>query len=196
MDIDLKLERDQTGHYRYTEYQACLYRHGELKRSYTFPAESRITATEAANLLEGRSVSKSYLTADSCISQKWVQLDFNRNEPKLLEFHQDYGYGLKKELTRTATGLGVDGLGREDIVKAMEKGNLIGIELPGKGRHYLYANPADRSVSLLDADRKPVKLSVLIKEIREAKGKVLLPEIKLYKEQEKHQEQNHSLAMG
>ncbi|GEM_PF-1970573 len=196
MDIDLRLERDQTGHYRYTEYQACLDREGVLQRSYTFPAESEITAIEAANLLEGRSVSKSYYTADSCISQKWVQLDFSRNEPKLLEFHQDYGYDLKRELRTTASGLGVEWLSREDMVKAMEKGNLIGIELPGKGRHYLYANPADHSVSILDADKKPVKLSVLMKEIREAKDKVLLPEIKLYKEQEKHQEQNHSLAMG
>lgn len=96
MDIALKLERDQTGHYRLAEYQAGLYRDGELQRSYTFPIESRTTAIEAANLLEGRPVSKTYQTADGSISQKWVQLDFSGNEPKLMEFHSDYGYDLKK----------------------------------------------------------------------------------------------------
>lgn len=195
MDIDLKLERDQAGNYRCTEYQACLYKDGELQHSYTFPAESKITAIEAANLLEGRAVSKSYLTADESISQKWVQLDFSRNEPKLLEFHPVYSYDLKKELMTAASGLAIDGLGREEIMKNLEKGNLIGLEIPGKGYHSLYADPANRSVGLLDADKRTVKLSALIEEIKEVKAKVLHPEIKLHKEQEKHQQQNHSLVI-
>lgn len=196
MDIALKLERDQTGQYRYTEYQASLYRDGELQRSYTFPAESRVTATEAAGLLEGRPVSKSYQTADGSISQKWVQLDLKGSEPKLMEFHADYGYDLKKELLAAAAGLGVDGLGRDKIVKDLEAGKLISMEVPGKGRYHLHANPAERSVCLLDADKRPVLLSELIKEVSEAKAAAIRPEVKLHKVQENHQAQDRSIGIG
>jgi hypothetical protein len=196
MDIALKLERDQTGHYRYSQYQASLYRDGAVQHSYTFPAESRITATEAANLLEGRPVSKSYQTADGSISQKWAQLDFRGNEPKLLEFHADYGYDLKKELMAAANGLGVDGLGKDKIIKDLEAGKLIMMEVPGKGQYYLHANPADRSVSLLDAAKRPAELSELTKEVREAKAAAISPEVRLHKVQENHQQQDHSLGIG
>ncbi len=196
MDIALKLERDQTGRYRYTEYEASLYRDGAVQRSYTFPAESKVTAVEAANLLEGRPVSKSYQTADGSISQKWVQLDFKGNEPKLMEFHADYGYDLKKELMAAATGLGVDGLSRDKIVKDLEAGKLIAMEVPGKGQYYLHANPADRSVSLLDAGKRPAELSELIKEVSQSKAAVSRPEVKLHKVQENHQVQDHSLGLG
>lgn len=196
MDIDLKLERDRTGHYRYTGYTASLYRDGELQRSYTFPAESRITAIEAANLLGGRPVSKSYQTADGDISRKWVQLDFRGTGPKLMEFHAGYGYDLKKELMAAATGLGVDGLGREKTVRELEAGNLIGVEVPGKGQYYLHANPADRTLSIRDAGKRPVELAGLVKEISEAKAAFIRPEVKLHKVQENHQAQDHSLGIG
>lgn len=195
MDIDLKLERDRTGHYRYTGYEVGLYRDGVIQHSYTFPAESRITATEAANLLEGRPVSKSYQAADGSISQKWVQLDFRGNEPKLLEFHAGYGYDLRKELMAAASGLGVDGLGRDKVLKELEAGNLIGVEVPGKGRYYLHANPANRTLSMLDAGKKPVELSELIAAVKEAKA-AIRPEVKLHKVHENHQAQDQALGIG
>ncbi len=194
MDIGLKLERDQAGHYRYTEYQARLYREGELWRSYTFPEGSKITAIEAANMLEGRAVNKSYQTADGSISQKWVQFDFSSHEPKLLEFHQDYGYELKKELMKTTGGLGLYGCDRNKIVKDLERGNLIGLEIPGKGSYYLYANPAERSLSLLDAEKRLVTLSALINEVKGAK--VSSPEVTMNKESEKKHLQDQSLRVG
>lgn len=195
MDIALKLERDQTGHYRYTEYQAGLYRYGVLQHSYTFPAESKVTAIEAANLLEGRPVSKSYQTADGSMSQKWMQLDFRGTQPKLMEFHVGYGYDLKKELTTVASGLGVDGLGRDKVIKDLEAGNMVSIEVPGKGRYYLHANPADRTLSIRDAGKRPVELSGLVKEISEAKA-AIRSEVKLHKVQENHQAQDQSLGIG
>lgn len=196
MDIALKMERERTGHYRYSEYQASLYRDGEMQRSYTFPSESRVTATEAANLLEGRPVSKGYQTADGSISQKWVQLDFRGNEPKLMEFHADYGYDLKKELMAAAGSLGVNGLSRDKIVKDLEAGKLLTMEVPGKGWYYLHANPADRSISVLDAGKKSVALSELIKEVKEEQAAVVRPEVKLHRVQENHQAQDHSLGIG
>lgn len=196
MDIDLKLEADQAGQYRVSGYQASVYRDGEMQQSYSFPAESRISATEAANLLEGRPVNKSYQTADGSMSRKWVQLDFSGNQPKLREFHAGYGYDLKKELMAASGDLELDGLGRDKIVKDLEAGNLIAVELPGKGKYYLHANPADRSLSLLDAGKRPADLSELTREIRQAKAVVFHPEVRLHKVQENHQGQDQSLGIG
>lgn len=196
MEISLKLEGDQAGQYRISSYQASLYREGELQRSYTFPAESRISATEAANLLEGRPVSKSYPTADASINEKWVQFDFKGSEPRLMEFHAAYGYNLKKELITVANSLGVDGLGRDKIVKDLEAGNLVAMQIPGKGQYYLHANPAERSVNIFDAGKKPVDLTELGKELSAANATVARPEIKLHKVQEHNQVKDQSLGIG
>ncbi|GAA4131886.1 hypothetical protein GCM10022216_02350 [Sphingobacterium kyonggiense] len=196
MDIILKLERDRTGHYRFTEYQAGLYRDGSMQCSYTFPAEGKVTAIEAANLLEGRPVSKSYRTANGSIAQKWVQLDFRENGSKLIEFHAGYGYDLKKEIMAVASGLGVDGLGRDKIIRDLEAGKLIAMEVPDKGRYYLHANPADRSVSVLDAGKRPVALSELLKEVKEGKAAAIRSEVKLHKVQENHRAQDQPLSVG
>lgn len=196
MDINLKLERDHTGNYRYTEYEASLYKHGELQRSYVFPAASEITTVEAANLLQGRAVFKNCHTANSHMSKKWMQLDFNRNEPKLLEYHEDYGYDLKNELMKIASALGLERLNVEDTLKNMEKGNMIDLELPYTGKYYLHANPSNRSIDFLNTDRRIIELSTLMNEVKESKIKVVLPEIRIPKEQEKNQMQSHSLVIS
>ncbi len=86
--------------------------------------------------------------------------------------------------------------GRDKIVKDLETGNLFAMEVPGKGQHYLHANPADRSLSVLDAGKKPLELSELVKEVREAKAALAPAEVKLHKIQENHQVQDQSLGIG
>lgn len=169
---------------------------GELQQGYTFPAESGITATEAVNLLEGRAVSKSYRAVDSGTERKWVQLDFRDSTPKLVEYQAEYGYDLKKELTAAANGLGVDGLGRDKVVRELEAGKLLAVEIPGKGRHYLQADPAGRSIRVLDSDKRTVKLSELIEAIRQEKSVAVRPEVKLFKLQGNRQEHDHSLGIN
>jgi hypothetical protein len=196
MDLNLKLERDHSGNYQYREYEASLFKHGELQRSYIFSAANEITAIEAANLLQGRAVFKNCHTANSQISKKWMQLDFNRNEPKLLEYHEDYGYNLKNELMKIATALGLERLNVEDTLKNMEKGNIIDLELPYTGKYYLHANPSNHSIDFFNADRRIIELSKLVDEVKENKIKIVFPEIKMPKEQGKHQIQSHSLVIS
>lgn len=196
VDIEVKMERDRTGHYTFTGYRSELYRDGQLQQGYTFPAGSGITATEAAGLLQGRAVSKNYPTVDGGTERKWVQLDFRDSTPKLVEYQADYGYDLKKELTVAANGLGIDGLGREKTIRELEAGRMVTVEIPGKGLHYLHADPAGRSIRVLDSDKRTMKLSELIEAVRKERSAVPRPEVRLFKLQGNRKEHDHSLGIN
>ncbi|OYD46375.1 hypothetical protein CHU00_06715 [Sphingobacterium cellulitidis] len=196
MDIELKLESERTGTYGLAGYRASLYQDRELRHSYTFGADSGITATEATNLLQGRAICKSHLTTDGSIERKWLQLDFNGTEPKLAEFHHDYGYDLKKELATTGKDLSVDGLARENTIRELEAGKMIAVEIPGKGRHYLQADPAERSLRAMDDGKKPVVLSELVGAIKQEKATAHRSEPRLFRVPENRQEQDRSLGIS
>lgn len=198
LDITLNMERDNFGHYHFSQYQATVLRDGESK-SFNFQPDSKITAMEAANLLDGRAIRKSFETADGSHSQKWVQLDFKNRDadghPKLQEFHEGYAYDLKSELLKLSVQVGVAGLAKDKIIQSLEAGNMAVFEVRDKGPYYLNANPADQSLSLYDKDKKPLETARLLKEIRQP-DKNLHKEIRLVKTPEKEPEQEQRQSFG
>lgn len=198
LDITLNMERDNFGHYHFSQYQATVLRDGE-SRSFNFQPESKITAMEAANLLDGRAVRKSLETADGSYSQKWVQLDFKNRDadghPKLQEFHEGYAYDLKNELLKLSVQVGVAGLAKDKVIQSLEAGNMAVFEVRDKGPYYLQANPAEQNLSLFDKDRKPLETVRLLKEIRQP-DKNLHKAIHLVKSQEKEPEQEQRQSFG
>jgi hypothetical protein len=197
LDVTLLMERDQVGGYQFSKYEAMLSKDGEDARSYVFRVDSRITAIEAANLLDGRAVKKSFETADGTLNKEWIQFDFvNRNtdgSPKLKEFHQDYGYDPKKELLKFSIETGVTGLTEDKIIKNLEAGNILTFQVRDKGPYYLSANPMDKSLHLYDKNKKPLEMAGLLKELRQPKV-AQMKTISLVKSQER--EQNQSLGLG
>ncbi len=162
--MTLNMERDKTGQYRFQTYEATLLKNGE-SRSFTFQPDSGITATEAANLLDGRAVRKSFETADGTIAQKWVQLDLQQKDkdgnPKLNEFHEAYGYNLKNELLANSILLGTAGLAKDRVIQSLEQGNRIAFTLHQHGTYYLQANPAGQGISFFDQEMKTLTMPQL-----------------------------------
>ncbi|MHB8205922.1 hypothetical protein [Mucilaginibacter sp.] len=200
LDIQLRLERDSFGQYRFEEYRTTLSREGLPARSQTFYRDTTVTAKEAVNLLEGRAVRKAYEMADGSISHKWLQLDFENTLPdghyKTKEFHQDFD--LKKQMGELATKIGISRLAKEDMLRSMEQGHQACF----KGPHPLYetlhleVNPAEQSVLIRDKDRLPVGINRIMKK-NEAAGKQDAEKILArVKQQEPAKEQNQSLSIG
>lgn len=183
LDVSLNMEKDQFGKYRLQHYEATLLKNGE-SRSFTFQPDSGIAANEVANLLAGRAVKKNYETADGSIAQKWVQLDFQQKDkngnPKLMEFHEVYGYNLKNELLANSTALGTSGLAKDKVIQSLEQGNQVSFTLYNS-TFYLQADPAGKGISLFDKEMKPVTVPELQQINRQQQVKPLHNEISLLK---------------
>lgn len=196
LDVTLNMEKDQFGQYRLQHYEATLLKNGE-SRSYTFQPDSGITATEAANLLDGRAVKKSFETADGSIAQKWVQLDGQHMDgsPKLAEFHEGYGYNLKNELLANSILLGTSGLAKDKVIQSLEQGNRVSFTLYNS-TFYLQADPAGKGVSFLDTEMKPLTVPELQQINRQQQVKPLHNEISLLKTKgPDEQEEKQSLGV-
>ncbi|WPU97824.1 hypothetical protein SNE26_17490 [Mucilaginibacter sp. cycad4] len=197
LDVTLLMERDRVGRYQFSKYEASLSKKGEDARSYVFRADSRITAMEAANLLDGRAVKKSFETADGTSNKAWIQFDFaNRNtegSPKLREFHQDYGYDPQKELLKLSMETGVAGLAEDKIIQNLEGGNILTFHIRDKGPYYLSANPMEKNLHLYDKNKRPLEMTELLQELRQP-NVAQVKTISLVKNQER--EQNQSLGLG
>lgn len=196
LDVSLNMERDKFGQYRFQNYEATLIKNG-ASRSFSFQPDSKITAMEAANLLDGRAVKKSFETADGSIAQKWVQLDMQQKDkdgnPKLAEFHEAYGYNLKNELLTNSVLLGTAGLAKDKVIQSLEQGNLVSFNLHHHGAYYLQANPAGQGVSFYNQEMKPVTLPQLQEINRQQQIKPLHNEVSLLK---KPEEQEEKQSMG
>ena len=186
LETTLHLERDNFGQYRFDRYQATVTREGSPERTYTFPADSRLTASEAVNLLEGRPVKKAFETADGTTSQQWVQLDFRDKEAKLQHYHEDYGYDLKTALLEHSIRLGIAGLAKERVIENLEKGNLATFNVPDKGYYYFHASPSGHTINLYDQDKRPLKAEELLEKIRRTEPQQR-KEINIYKSSGKSQ---------
>jgi hypothetical protein len=196
LDISLNMERDKFGEYRFQNYEATLLKNGE-SRTYIFQADSGITAIEAANLLDGRAIKKSFETADASMAQKWVQLDTQQKDkdgnPKLTEFHETYGYNLKNELLANSVLLGTANLAKDKVNQSLEQGNLVSFTLHQQGTFYLQANPAGREVSFYDKEMKPLTMPQLREINRQQQIKPLHQEVSLLKTNE---QQDEKQSMG
>jgi hypothetical protein len=200
LDIQLRLERDSFGQYRFEEYRATLLRESLPAKSQNFYRDTTVTAKEAINLLEGRPVRKIYEMADGSISHKWLQLDFENALPdgnyKTKEFHHDFD--LKKQMGELATKIGISRLTKEDMLRSMEQGHQGCF----KGPHplnetlHLEANPAEQSVLIRDKDQGLVAISEIMERNEAARKQDAEKTLTLVKQREPAKEQDQSLSIG
>ncbi len=99
---------DNTDMYFFNSYNASLQRSNGEKIDQTFYLNKGkgITAKEAYNLLEGRSVHKELTTKEGQEYKAWVQLDFEKmdknNNHEVKQFHENYGFDLKAAVAKFA----------------------------------------------------------------------------------------------
>lgn len=199
LDVSVQLEKDKTGEYHFSGYQATVLRDGQIESTHAFGADTIVKAQEAVNLLSGRPVLQSYETADGLVAQKWIQFDLNiktgTDQYKTKEFH--HAYSLEKSLSEVLPKIGLTGANKKDMVYELQQGNQIAYEArpPISETLYLEANPANQSVLIRDQNKQPVSVETLIAR-KDAQKMRVDNTLTLVKSKESDKEQSQSFGIG
>lgn len=181
-EFDLKITKQMEGkkvdyllHYRksdegkvyYNGFDAKLTNEGKKESvSHRFYGNQGISAKEALNLLEGRSVLKSLFNKEGERYTAWLQLDLKSKDEKGLhpvnQYHQNYGFDLESSLNKIPVA-GLDIPEQKDLLLySLKKGNLHTVDLSGmEGQFHISANPRFKNIKLVDEKGKLVKVESL-----------------------------------
>ncbi|MEJ7676102.1 MAG: hypothetical protein WKF59_26220 [Chitinophagaceae bacterium] len=97
---------DNTDRYFFNSYNASLQKSNGEKVDQLFYLNKGkgVTAKEAYNLLEGRSVLKELTNKDNVPYKAWIQIDFQNkdkhNNNEIKQFHENYGFDLKAAVSK------------------------------------------------------------------------------------------------
>jgi hypothetical protein len=178
---------DNSEMYFLNSYHASLERRNGEKMEQTFYLNKGkgVTAKEAFNLLEGRSVFKELSNKAGEPYKAWIQLDFENkdknNNHEVKQFHENYGYDLKAAVGKFPVAE-LDGSEKEkSLLQSLQKGNLQSVTIGANGesqKMFIEANPQYKTVNVYND-----KMQRLSQEQRlELSGKQAVKEDKEVKE--------------
>lgn len=157
--LDFK-KSDQSDMYFLNRYKATLTNSdSDKERSQTFyiTKNTGITAKEAFNLLNGRSVEARLTNKEGEKFKAWVQLDFEEKDRhdnyKTKQFHEKYGYELETVLNRYPIKELQTAEEKEKLMKSLSKGNLQHVTFVKNGteeKMFIEANPQYKTLNVYD----------------------------------------------
>ncbi|HEY0895396.1 MAG TPA: hypothetical protein VGE15_02480 [Sphingobacteriaceae bacterium] len=161
MEYTLNFKKsNQSEMYFFNSYRATLHNENpEMDRGQTFYISkgSGVTAKEAFNLLEGRSVFKQLVNKEGVKYQAWLNLDYNAPDEhgdfKVRQFNEQYGYDLDKTLGAYPIKELKDPEQKKQLLASLEKGNLqlVHFEREGReGKFYIEARPQYKTINVYD----------------------------------------------
>ncbi len=161
---------DNSDMYFFNSYHANLQRSNGEKKEQTFYLHKGkgVTAKEAYNLLEGRSVHKELTNKEGVPYKAWIQLDFDKkdknNNFEVKQYHENYGYDVKAAVSKYAIAELDGGEKEKALMQSLQKGNIqsVAIEKDGTShKMFMEANPQYKSVHLYDGQMKMVQKEAL-----------------------------------
>jgi hypothetical protein len=161
MDYTLHFKKSsQSDMYFFNRYDAALQNgNPELDKSQAFYVNKGhgITAKEAFNLLEGRSVFKELVNKEGEKYNAWLKLDFENSDPqgnhKMKLFTEQYGYNLEKTLANYPIKEMGDSEQKKQLLNSLEKGNVQQVTMKPDGReakYYIEAVPQFKNINIYD----------------------------------------------
>jgi hypothetical protein len=151
-----------------------------------------VTAKEAFNLLEGRSVHKDLLNKEGQKYSAWLKIDFDNSDDKgnfkLKQFSEQYGYDLEKTLANYPIKELSDPEQKTQLLNSLQKGNAqqVTIEKAGKeGKYYIEAVPQFKNINVYDQKMHMVKRQILQK-VSEETGSSISKGLKSAKKQDQN----------
>jgi hypothetical protein len=155
-----------TDMYLFNSYRASLERSNGDKIDQTFYLNKGkgVTAKEAYNLLEGRSVFKELANKEGQTYKAWIQLDFNNkdknNNNEVKQYHENYGYDLKAAVSKFAISELNDPEKEKALMQSLQKGNTQSVTVEKDGsihKMFIEANPQYKTVNLYDGKMNRVQ---------------------------------------
>lgn len=163
--LDFK-KSDQSEMYFFNKYTASLggsEKSPDKSQSFYINKNSGITAKEAYNLLNGRSVNKDLTNAEGQKFNAWLQLDLNQKDDKgnfkVKQFHQGYGYNLENELAKHPIKELSEMTTKERLIQSLERGNLHEVTFVKDDRAdkmFIEANPQFKTLNIYNSSLKKV----------------------------------------
>lgn len=175
MDYTLHFRRsDQSDMYFFNKYDATLKPDDsakEVSQTFYINKNSGITAKEAYNLLNGRSVHKDLVNAENQPYRAWLQLDPQAQDQqgnhKVKQFHENYGFNLEKTLKQFAIKEMEDPQQKERLLRSLGRGNLQQVTALQDGletKRFIEASPQYKTINVFDEQMKPVKRETILKQ--------------------------------
>ncbi|KAA9038690.1 hypothetical protein FW778_14175 [Ginsengibacter hankyongi] len=156
---------DNSEMYFFNSYRASLQKsNGEnVDQTFYLNKGKGVTAKEAYNMLEGRSVLKELSNKDNVPYKAWVQLDFDNkdkhNNHEVKQFHENYGYDVKAAVSKYAVADLNDPEKEKALIQSLQKGNIQSVSIEKEGvvqKMFIEANPQFKSVNLYDGQMRRV----------------------------------------
>ncbi|MDB5119748.1 MAG: hypothetical protein JWN56_966 [Sphingobacteriales bacterium] len=158
---------DSTDMYFFNRYDATLKTgkpEQDKTQSFYINKATGVTAKEAFNLLDGRSVFKNLFNKDGEKYGAWLKLDLgstdDKGNHKLRQFTEQYGFKLEKSLA----GLPIKELHNPDeknkLISSLERGNLQQVTMGKDGnesKYYIEAAPQFKNVNVYGQKMQIVK---------------------------------------
>lgn len=126
-------------------------------------SSNTITAKEAYNLMEGRSVNKDLKTKEGESYNSWLKLDFKQTEDngnfKLNHYHQNYGYDLEASVAKHPIKELENPKYKEDLLNSLKKGNIQSVTFVSAGveqKQFVEANPHFKTINVYDGSMQRI----------------------------------------
>jgi hypothetical protein len=157
---------DKSDMYFFNKYSATLPgEKADQDKSQTFfiKKNSGVTAKEAYNLLNGRSVNKDLTNQEGEKYNAWLQIDWNQKDNngnhKFKMIHEAYGFNLEKVLEKYPIKELNDQTSKDRLMQSLERGNVHQVSFV-KGdkeeKMFIEANPQFKSLNVYDSNMKKV----------------------------------------
>ncbi len=141
----------------------------EVSQTFFINKGNGVTAKEAFNLMEGRSVHKQLTNLENQKYQAWLTLDDQNltesGNKKIKHYHENYGYDIEKVIAGKGIKELEDPKAKEDLYRSLKKGNAQQITVAtgeGEKRYFIAANPQFKTIDLYDHQMKKIKREELL----------------------------------
>lgn len=170
LNFSLSFFKNQNGQYQFESYKAILKNddkpeESRLQNFYIEPGNT-ITATQAYNLLSGRSVQTEHQEVSGNKQASWIQLDFNDKDTvgnyRIKEFYTSYGYDLKSVLQQLPLKESSNSIEGEKLENALKSGSRHAVSFLKDGKEqtfFIEANPQFKSVNIYDEHLKKISVA-------------------------------------
>lgn len=157
---------EQSDMYFFNSYDMATQKEGrpiEFSQTFYINRDNNITAKEAYNLMEGRSVNKDLKNKEGEVYNAWIKFDFKEADEKgnfkLNHYHQNYGYDLEASLAKHSIKELETPKYKEDLMNSLKKGNIQSATFVIGGeerKQYVEANPHFKTVNVYDASMQRI----------------------------------------
>ncbi len=170
LNFSLSFSKNQDGQYQFETYKAILKNDDKPEESrlqnFSIEPGNTITATQAYNLLAGRSVQTEHQEATGNKQAGWLQLDFNDKDAignyKIKEFNTSYGYDLKSVLQQLPLKELSNDIDAGKLENALRGGSRQAVSFLKDGKEqtfYIEAHPQFKSINIYDEHLKKITVA-------------------------------------